>query len=95
MKKLRMCRDILFHALEEIPGITPIPSQANYIMCKLDTADSKKVCERLLNDYNILIKDLAAKKGFDGQSYIRLAIRTEEENQELVRAICCVEADNC
>lgn len=42
--------------------------------------------ERLLNEYNILIKDLSAKKGLDGE-YIRLAVRRPEENERLLTAI--------
>lgn len=48
---------------------------------------STELTEILLNDYNILIKDLSTKKGFNGQNYIRLAVRTGSDNDRLVAAL--------
>ncbi len=45
-----------------------------------------QLSERLLNEYNILIKDLSGKKGLHGE-YIRLAVRLPEENDRLIRAM--------
>ena len=39
--------------------------------------------QQTLLEENILIKDLTGKVG-NGKQYIRLAVRTEEENSELV-----------
>ena len=48
---------------------------------------STELTEILLNDYNILIKDLSTKKGFNGKNYIRLAVRTGSDNDRLVAAL--------
>lgn len=40
-----------------------------------------------MDKYSILIKDLSNKNGFDGKSYIRVAVKRPEENQKLVDAI--------
>ena len=48
---------------------------------------SRELAETLLDKYNILIKDLSTKTGFDGKSYIRLAVRRPEENQKLIHAL--------
>ena len=62
------------------------PSEANYIMIDLDNIDSTKLTIRLL-DNNILIKDLKTKPAFKNKNFIRLAIRTQEENDTLIQCI--------
>ena len=37
--------------------------------------------------YNILIKDLSQKKGFGKQSFIRIAVKNEEDNKVLIAAM--------
>ena len=64
------------------------PSQANFILCKMkEGISSEDVAEKLLCKANIFIKDLSDKKGFGGENYIRLAIRSEEENDYLVETL--------
>lgn len=73
--------------LSAIKGLRPIPSQANYIMCELVNGQKAgKLAETLLQEYNLLIKDLTLKIGDNGE-YIRVAVKTEEENQRLTDAI--------
>jgi hypothetical protein len=56
-------------------------------MCELLCGcSSEELSETLLNEYNILIKNLSAKNGIDGQ-YIRVAVKTREENNLLVTAL--------
>ena len=49
--------------------------------------NSTNLAVRLLEDYNIFIKDLKGKNGFEEKDYIRLAIRDEEDNNELIKAL--------
>ena len=49
--------------------------------------DTKYVAEYLLNNYNILIKDLKNKEGFNNENYIRISIKTEEDNKYLLKAL--------
>lgn len=84
---IRKERIKLYQDLQSIYGLIPVKSQANYIMCRLERGNSTEVTEKLLNQYNIFIKDLAGKPGFEGKNYIRVAIRSEEENQSLVIAL--------
>ena len=37
--------------------------------------------------YNILIKDLSGKDGFENEQYIRLAIKSKEDNDLLLEAM--------
>lgn len=72
--------------LESTGKFVVYPSQANYILCKVINGTSKSIAEYLLqNDF--LIKDLSDKVGCSNGEYIRIAIRTKEENDELIEVI--------
>ena len=74
MDKFRQERRAFVNALAEVRGLRVIPSQANYLLCELTNGESAtKLAEDLLDEDNILIKDLSTKKGFEGRNYIRIA----------------------
>ena len=85
LRKVRASRAVLMEKLKELPGITPFESQANFIMCRLEGADSRDITKKLLRE-NIFIKDLTPKVK-DGKQYLRLAVRNEEDNEKLVSAL--------
>lgn len=88
MKKFYDVRRNYIAALREIDFLRVIDSQANFILCEVKKPfDASVLTEELLDKYNILIKDLSSKKGFDGASYIRVAVKTPEENTALVSAL--------
>ena len=77
--------------LSKIPGVKVYESQANYLLCKL-SGEAEKIgslglAEKLLDDYNILIKDLSSKKGFEKGQFIRLAVRNCQDNDRLIFAL--------
>ncbi len=84
--KIDEVRTKLIEDLRQIEGVEVFDSQANFVMCKLNGHDSTQLAIDLLND-NIFIKDLKTKKVFLGKDYVRLAVRTEEENIKLVKSI--------
>jgi len=87
MERFYPVRDELYSALDDIPFIEPIPSKANYITCKVTGGiTARKLAEYLLVNHNVLIKDLSGKNGIDGE-YIRVAVRTSEDNVKLSEAI--------
>ena len=74
--------------LSAIPYLRVIPSQANYFLCQVTKHyTSRQLTEKLLNDYNILIKDCDNKTGLEGKNYIRIAIRDQQDNDRLVDAL--------
>lgn len=73
--------------LQKIKYIEPYKSQANYIMCKLIDEDSTDLANYLIKNYSILIKDLKNKKGFENKNYIRLAVKSKEDNDEIIKAL--------
>ncbi len=74
--------------LKKIEEITVYDSQANYLLCDLGSVNSTQVAIELLENNNIFIKDLKTKSSFKDMNFIRLAIRTEEENRVLAQKLC-------
>lgn len=89
---IRCFKEVRARYLEKlalIPGLTVYPTQANYVMCRIDSPHitSLELADRLLNESNILIKDLHNKSGLEGESYIRLSVKTDEENNAVVNEL--------
>lgn len=80
-------RTRFFNKLKQIQYIKPYKSQANYIMCKIESKDSTELANFLIKNHSILIKDLKNKKGFEDADFIRLAVKSEEDNNELLNAL--------
>lgn len=88
LEKLRIERGRLFDALNAIPYLRPIPSQANYIMAELtDGTTARELTKKLLAEH-LLIKDLSRKTGGE---YIRIAVRDAKDNQKLINALTAIE----
>lgn len=81
--KIKLSRENMIEMLSQMPSVEVYPSQANYVMCRLKKTDisSKELAEKMLDEH-IFIKNLTPKIN-DGNQYIRLAVRTEEENRYL------------
>lgn len=88
LKRFRKERNRLFMELSKIKGLRVIPSQANFIMAEvMNGISSKELNKRLIVSHNILIKDLESKIHQDGRQYIRIAIKSKEENDKLLNAL--------
>lgn len=82
-------RDRLSALLAAIPWVEPYPSEANFILCRLDGVDAVEVKERL------------AKRGifvrhFDSQrlrNHLRISVGLEEHNEPVVRALTEIGAE--
>ena len=79
-------RNRFIEELRKIDGIKVYDSEANFVMCKLNNNDSTELAVNLLND-NIFVKDLKTKQVFEGKDYLRLAVRTEEDNNKLIKSL--------
>ncbi|MCR5755250.1 MAG: aminotransferase class I/II-fold pyridoxal phosphate-dependent enzyme [Acetatifactor sp.] len=83
--KLALEREWFAEELGQISAVRVIPSQANYITVELcDGSSSTEITERLLEEYDILVKDLSAKVA---GSYLRIAVRDRHDNEELLKAL--------
>lgn len=84
LEKVCRTREQLIAKLESLDFLNVFPSQANYIMCEVKGMKAHELCVELLKR-NILIKDLSNKDGIRGE-FIRIAVRTKEENNILYQA---------
>lgn len=74
--------------MKRIKGIRVIPSQANYFMIEITgNTTSDDLSKILLQKYNILIKSCNSKHGLENRNYIRIAVRSKEENNILIAAL--------
>lgn len=72
--------------LSEIEGIRVLPSQANFLLIELTSGiTASKLTEKLLNEHNILIKDLTSKLGND--RFIRIAVKDTDDNDKFLEAL--------
>lgn len=86
--KFREERARYVEELSMIPGLRVIPTQANYVMAEVTTGmTAKELNRKLIVKHNLLIKNLVAKIQQDGRQYIRLAVKTTEEDNKLIAAI--------
>ncbi|TAJ15262.1 aminotransferase class I/II-fold pyridoxal phosphate-dependent enzyme [Marinilabiliaceae bacterium JC017] len=74
--------------LETIKYLKPLPSQANYILCRVTGQHSStELTTLLLDKYEIFIKDLTGKAGFPKSNYVRIAVRDRNDNNKLINAL--------
>jgi histidinol-phosphate/aromatic aminotransferase/cobyric acid decarboxylase-like protein/choline kinase len=90
IEKFKSTRIEFMNNLKNIKIIRPVKSQSNYFLCEV-FGSAQKLTETLLNDHNILIKDLSKKNGFDNKQYIRISIKTQKENNKLINALKHIE----
>jgi len=85
--KLRNARRKFINGLNLIPYLRVLPSQANFVMCEVKKPyTSAWLTRELLIKYDVLIKDLAPKIRSETRGqYVRITVRTEEENNLLIQ----------
>lgn len=80
-------RDRFINCLMDVPYLSVLPSQANFVMCKVnDSINAQGLAIWLLDRSDILIKNVSTKPGISGQ-YIRLAIRSKKDNDKLTKSL--------
>lgn len=88
MEKFKEVRRRYLDKLSKIKGFKVYPSQANYVMCHIENSmTSTELADVLLNRYNVLIKNLASKEGLNKGNYVRLSVKSDEENDYIVNAL--------
>lgn len=74
--------------LRQIPYMRVLPTQANYFCIELiDKYSSTELTKLLLARYNIMIKDCDSKNGLKGRNFIRVSVRSQEDNDQLISAL--------
>jgi len=76
----------LFAEFHHLPTIKSYPSRANFALLELDRS-AAEVVGALLVHHGIYVRDCADKRGLDGNRFIRVAARTQEENRTVLRGL--------
>lgn len=93
-EKIASNRNDFHNKLSAISYLHPIKSQANYILCEvLPPYKSADLCLCAL-EKDFLIKDCQNKMGFNGKQYIRLAVKSKEDNDSLIELLKELEVKN-
>ena len=80
-------RDDFGRQLRSISFLRVMPSQANYFLCEiLPPRSAGELVLTMLKRYNILVRDCSSKQGFDGRQYMRIAVRSHEDNARFIAA---------
>lgn len=81
--------------LEKLEGVSflhVMPTQANFVLCEVQAPfTANDIALILLKNHNILVSACGAKKGIDPNRYIRLAVRSAEDNDRLIEALKNIE----
>lgn len=87
-QRLREWRQALWDALAAMPGLTPFPTTTNFILCMLETlrVTSAEMTQRLA-DRGILIRNCDSFSGLAPGRFIRVAVRTPDENAQLLAVL--------
>ena len=85
-------RDCFEAQLRQISFLRVMPSQANYFLCEvLKPFTAREIVIRTLKEHNILTRDCTDKIGLDGKQYMRIAVRSHEDNVKLIHAFKSLE----
>ena len=77
-------RELLFKELSQIKCVTPYPSQANFILVRVEDGQADKIFNSL-KDQGILIKNLSPVGGLLKEC-LRITVGTAEENKKFLKA---------
>ena len=86
--KFQQVRKEFEEGLSSIPFLHVMPTQANFFFCEvLPPYSSNEIVISMLKKHNILMSSCSAKKAIQPNKYLRIAVRTSEENNRLVEAL--------
>ncbi len=76
-------RERLRDALSSLPGLEPLPSQTNFVLCRVEGRRPEAIIEGL-EQRGILIRGFSSPRMKD---YIRISVGTPEQNEALLTAL--------
>ena len=87
-ERIREERDVFGEELKQINFLRVIPSQSNYFLCELKAPwTSKKLCDLLLEEHEILLKNCTNKPGLPNGEYVRIAVRDRNDDAALIKIL--------
>lgn len=86
-KKFIEERKLFYEELSTIPYLRVIPSQANYFLCEVTKKYTSAELTQILIERNVIISNCGLKHNMDKRNFIRLAVRSHEDNSKLIRIL--------
>jgi histidinol-phosphate/aromatic aminotransferase/cobyric acid decarboxylase-like protein/choline kinase len=81
-------RESMYQELKKLRYLEPLPSQANFILCRVSAEiPAEDIARRLLSGYNILAQHFDEKDYSDANNYLRFSVRDENDNGKLINAL--------
>ncbi len=81
-------RNWFFEELKALSFLRVIPSEANYFLCEVvNRFSATELTKELLFRYDIFVKDLTGKIGFEGKEYVRIAVRERKDNEFISKCL--------
>jgi threonine-phosphate decarboxylase len=80
-------RNFLIREFKKLKKVEVFPTNANFILLNIKNTGFKsyEIKEKLLKDYGILVRDCSNFNGLN-ENYIRVAVRTHEDNKKIINA---------
>ncbi len=87
-RKIAVERERFIEELKKIKFLKVWPSDANFVICEvLKPYTAKRLMIKLWAGSGCLIKDCSGKKGFCGSQFVRIAVKSREDNDVLLSAL--------
>lgn len=81
-------KEWLYARLGKVKGFKPIAPSVNFIMVNIEeTGLSSSELTARMRQQGILVRDCANYVGLEGRQYIRVAVRSRGENEQLLKAL--------
>ena len=91
--QVRVATQALYEGLQTVHFLDPYPTRGNYVLCRTSPVlTGSGITARLFDDFGVLVNDCSGKHGLDAR-FFRIASRTTEENEELVRILLAVASE--
>ncbi len=82
----------LYRGLSGVSFLEPYPTRGNYVLCRSTSDLSGSEITARLFESGFLVNDCSGKRGLD-RRFFRIASRTAEENEELVRILLAMASE--
>ena len=79
VRKVKEDREFLFNELKKFPGFYPIPSQANFVMIRVDNGFKASHIYEYLLSKGYITRSFVNARGLPGDQYFRITIGTHED----------------
>jgi histidinol-phosphate aminotransferase len=85
VERIVATRDRTLKRLRDVPGMSVYPSEGNFFLVRLHSADPTRVFERLLAEHDILVRNVSAVPGLE--RCLRISVGTDEDMDAVESAL--------